>query len=66
MENDDESRGGWNPPRLRKMHVRGHTLNDGGRADPTSNIWETTCPNNPAQSYRMPTSGEVGRQPSVC
>ena len=56
----------WNPPRLRAMHVRRHTLNDGGRGGPAVDTWETNCPANPATNYRMPTSGEVGTNPASC
>ena len=55
----------WNPPRLRAMHVRRHTLNDGGRGGPHTDTWESNC-NVAAPNYRMPTSGEIGTWPPAC
>ena len=55
----------WKPPRLMVLAVRS-TRNDGGRGSPTVDTWETSCSAAPAPNYRMPTSGEVGREPAAC
>ena len=56
----------WNPPRLRKMAVRGGTRSG---TVPGDNTWEVfsgpaSCP--VAATYRMPNSGEPGSDRPTC